>query len=49
MGIQHITLPLCVFFRFHSTVVLSELWKKCYRIERDEKNEHTKTAEKGNN
>jgi hypothetical protein len=30
--IQRFTLPLCVFFRFHSTVVLSELWKKCYRF-----------------
>ena len=29
--IQRITLPLCVFFRFHSTVVLSELWKNSYR------------------
>ena len=30
--IQRITLPLCVFFRFHSTVVLAELWKNCYQI-----------------
>ena len=29
--IQRITLPLCVFFRFHSTVVLSELWKDVYK------------------
>ena len=31
--IQRITLPLCVFFRFHSTVVLSELWKNVYKIQ----------------
>eukprot|EP00095_Tigriopus_kingsejongensis_P005656 maker-scaffold209_size256900-snap-gene-0.22 protein:Tk05656 transcript:maker-scaffold209_size256900-snap-gene-0.22-mRNA-1 annotation:"conserved hypothetical protein" len=30
--IQRITLPLCVFFRFHSCVVFADLWKNCYRI-----------------
>jgi len=29
--IQRITLPLCVFFRFHSTVVFAELWKNVYK------------------
>jgi len=33
--IQRITLPLCVFFRFHSTVVFAELWKDCYVIKRE--------------
>ena len=32
--IQRITLPLCVFFRFHSTVVFAELWKNCYMAKR---------------
>ena len=32
--IQRITLPLCVFFRFHSTVVFAELWKDCYVFKR---------------
>jgi len=32
--IQRLTLPLCVFFRFHSTVVFAELWKNCYRIKK---------------
>ena len=30
--IQRITLPLCVFFRFHSTVVFAELWKNCFLV-----------------
>lgn len=34
--IQRITLPLCVFFRFHSTVVLAELWKNVYISPRKE-------------
>jgi len=36
--IQRITLPLCVFFRFHSTVVLSELWKNCYQLRKHNEN-----------
>jgi len=36
--IQRITLPLCVFFRFHSTVVFAELWKSCYRLRKDPSN-----------
>jgi len=34
--IQRLTLPLCVFFRFHSTVVFAELWKNCYRVKKPE-------------
>jgi len=34
--IQRITLPLCVFFRFHSTVVLAELWKNVYIFRSDQ-------------
>jgi len=30
---QRITLPLCIFFRFHSTVVLVDCWKNSYRVE----------------
>jgi hypothetical protein len=29
--IQKLTLPLCIFFRFHSTVVLAEIWKNSYK------------------
>ena len=36
--IQRITLPLSVFFRFHSTVVFTELWKKCYIIKNKDMN-----------
>jgi len=36
--IQRITLPLCVFFRFHSTVVFAELWKNVYIIRSDQNN-----------
>ncbi|TRY70709.1 hypothetical protein TCAL_10106 [Tigriopus californicus] len=42
--IQRITLPLCVFFRFHSCVVLAELWKNCYRIKREERISTNSTA-----
>ena len=38
--IQRITLPLCVFFRFHSTVVLSELWKNSYRWQNEINNDY---------
>ena len=33
--IQILTLPLCVFFRFHSTVIFAELWKDCYVMKRE--------------
>jgi len=29
--IQKLTLPLCIFFRFHSTVALAEIWKNSYK------------------
>ena len=29
--IQRVTLPMAVFFRFHSSVVSIELWKEVYR------------------
>jgi len=29
--LQRITLPICIFFRFHSTVVLVDCWKNSYR------------------
>jgi len=30
---QRITLPICIFFRFHSTVLLIDCWKNSYRGE----------------
>ncbi|GAU98927.1 hypothetical protein RvY_10001-2 [Ramazzottius varieornatus] len=29
--ITHISMPLTIFYRFHSSVVLSEIWKKSYK------------------
>jgi len=29
--LQRITLPICIFYRFHSTVVLVDCWKHSYR------------------
>jgi len=29
--IQKLALPLCIFFRFHSTVALAEIWKNSYK------------------
>eukprot|EP00090_Calanus_glacialis_P046669 TRINITY_DN9275_c0_g1_i2.p1 TRINITY_DN9275_c0_g1~~TRINITY_DN9275_c0_g1_i2.p1 ORF type:complete len:884 (-),score=100.29 TRINITY_DN9275_c0_g1_i2:461-2989(-) len=29
--IQKLALPLCIFFRFHSTVALAEIWKNTYK------------------
>ena len=34
--IQRVTLPLAVFFRFHSAVVSIELWKEVYCGENSE-------------
>ncbi|KAK2717898.1 proton channel OtopLc-like isoform X1 [Artemia franciscana] len=31
--ISRITLPFLVFYRFHSAVVLTELWKNCFRTD----------------
>jgi len=30
---QRITLPICIFFRFHSTALLVDCWKNSYRAE----------------
>lgn len=30
--IVHSTVPLCIFFRFHSSVCLVEIWKNDYRV-----------------
>lgn len=32
MVIAHSTIPLCIFYRFHSTVCLAEIWKQVYRV-----------------
>jgi hypothetical protein len=29
--IQRICLPMCIFFRFHSSVILVEIWKNSYK------------------
>ncbi|XP_023324548.1 uncharacterized protein LOC111698436 isoform X2 [Eurytemora carolleeae] len=31
--IQRVTLPLCIFFRFHSTILLIDAWKNNYKTE----------------
>ncbi|VEL42290.1 unnamed protein product [Protopolystoma xenopodis] len=33
--ITHISLPLIIFFRFHSTVCLSDIWSNAYRFKSD--------------
>ncbi|XP_063224770.1 proton channel OtopLc-like [Bacillus rossius redtenbacheri] len=30
--ITHISMPLAIFYRFHSTICLFEVWKCCYKI-----------------
>ncbi|XP_063224769.1 proton channel OtopLc-like [Bacillus rossius redtenbacheri] len=30
--ISHVTMPLAIFYRFHSTVCLCEIWKCCYKM-----------------
>lgn len=30
--ITHVSMPLAIFYRFHSTVCLCEIWKKAYKI-----------------
>ena len=44
--IQRVTLPLAVFFRFHSAVISIELWKGVYKKvdETHDKNGHTITC-----
>ena len=29
--ITHISMPLAIFYRFHSTICLFEIWKSCYK------------------
>lgn len=29
--VEHLTLPLCIFHRFHSAVALAEIWKNSYK------------------
>lgn len=31
--LQRVTLPVCIFFRFHSTVIMADSWKNSYRYE----------------
>ena len=31
--LQRILIPVIIFFRFHTLVVLVECWKNCYRVE----------------
>ncbi|XP_046458899.1 proton channel OtopLc-like isoform X2 [Daphnia pulex] len=33
--IMNVTMPLTIFYRFHSTVVLCEIWKRCYKVKPD--------------
>ncbi|KAJ8871230.1 hypothetical protein PR048_027536 [Dryococelus australis] len=30
--ITHVSMPLAIFYRFHSTICLFEIWKCCYKI-----------------
>lgn len=30
--IVHISMPLAIFYRFHSTICLFEIWKGCYKL-----------------
>ena len=29
--ISHVSMPLAIFYRFHSTVCLCEIWKRAYK------------------
>lgn len=29
--LSHITLPLCIFYRFHSAVALADIWSSAYK------------------
>lgn len=33
--ITHVTTPLTIFFRFHSTVCLCDIWKRTYKVKSD--------------
>ena len=28
---SHVALPLCIFYRFHSSVALADIWGSAYR------------------
>lgn len=30
--ITNISSPLAIFYRYHSTVCLCEIWKRCYKV-----------------
>lgn len=36
--ITHVSMPLAIFYRFHSTICLFEIWKSAYKIKRYYKN-----------
>ena len=36
--ITNVSMPLAIFYRFHSTVVLCEIWKRCYKAKPDNNN-----------
>ncbi|KAG5676950.1 hypothetical protein PVAND_006743 [Polypedilum vanderplanki] len=36
--ITHSTMPLAIFYRFHSTICLFEIWKTSYKIKNNEEN-----------
>lgn len=33
--ITHVSMPLAIFYRFHSTICLFEIWKTTYKVRRD--------------
>lgn len=33
--ITHVTTPLTIFYRFHSTVCLCDIWKRVYKLKSD--------------
>lgn len=33
--ITNVSMPLAIFYRFHSTVILCEIWKRCYKAKPD--------------
>lgn len=36
--ITHISMPLAIFYRFHSTICLFEIWKTAYKVKSHYKN-----------
>lgn len=37
--ITHISMPLAIFYRFHSTICLFEIWKSAYKLKGDPEGE----------